>query len=130
MIQKKQLSGIRLNMNLRKKDAITREEKEKQKVVIYSISVGLVMVLMFLILLFNRFKTTQKQKLIIEHQKEIVEEKHKEITDSINYAERIQRSFLASKELLNENLNDYFVFFKPKDVVSGDFYWGSVLSNS
>jgi serine phosphatase RsbU (regulator of sigma subunit) len=64
-----------------------------------------------------------KQKEIAEEQKHIIEEKHKEITDSINYAERIQRSFLATKELLNENLNDYFVFFQPKDVVSGDFYW-------
>lgn len=75
----------------------------------------------------------------IEIQKDLVEEKHKEITDSINYAERIQRSFLASKELLTENLSSprggvevgggYFVFFKPKDVVSGDFYWAGKLSN-
>jgi ligand-binding sensor domain-containing protein/serine phosphatase RsbU (regulator of sigma subunit) len=65
----------------------------------------------------------------ISEQKKIVEEKHKEITDSINYAERIQRSFLASTQLLNENLNDYFIFFQPKDVVSGDFYWASKLSN-
>ncbi len=60
----------------------------------------------------------------IREQKHIIEEKHKEITDSINYAERIQRSFLATRELLDENLNNHFVFFKPKDVVSGDFYWG------
>lgn len=65
----------------------------------------------------------------ISQQKKIVEEKHKEITDSINYAERIQRSFLASTELLNENLNKYFIFFQPKDVVSGDFYWAGKLSN-
>jgi ligand-binding sensor domain-containing protein/serine phosphatase RsbU (regulator of sigma subunit) len=70
-----------------------------------------------------------KQKQIAEKQKEIVEEKHREITDSINYAERIQRSFLATKELLDENLKDYFVFFQPKDVVSGDFYWATKLSN-
>ncbi len=58
-----------------------------------------------------------------------IDEKHKEITDSINYAERIQRSFLATKELLDKNLKEYFVFFKPKDVVSGDFYWAAKLSN-
>jgi serine phosphatase RsbU (regulator of sigma subunit) len=66
-----------------------------------------------------------KQKDVIEEQKHFVEEKHKEITDSINYAERIQRSLLASDDLLKE----YFVFFQPKDVVSGDFYWASKLSN-
>jgi ligand-binding sensor domain-containing protein/serine phosphatase RsbU (regulator of sigma subunit) len=69
------------------------------------------------------------QKDVIEKQKQLVEKKHKEITDSINYAERIQRSFLATKNLLDENLNDHFVFFKPKDVVSGDFYWATKLVN-
>jgi serine phosphatase RsbU (regulator of sigma subunit) len=65
----------------------------------------------------------------IREQKEVVEEAHKEITDSINYAERIQRSFLATKELLSENLQDYFVFFQPKEAVSGDFYWAKKLTN-
>ncbi len=65
----------------------------------------------------------------VVRQRHIVEEKHKEITDSINYAERIQRSFLASKEILNENLKDHFVFFKPKDIVSGDFYFAEKLNN-
>ena len=78
---------------------------------------------------------TQLEKIVKERtaevveQKHLIEEKHKEITDSINYAERIQRSFLATKDLLDENLKDYFVFFKPKDVVSGDFYWAQKLNN-
>lgn len=72
-------------------------------------------------------RTTEviNEKKVVEQQKYIIEEKHKEITDSINYAERIQRSFLATKDLLDKNLKDYFVFFKPKDVVSGDFYWAA-----
>jgi serine phosphatase RsbU (regulator of sigma subunit) len=78
----------------------------------------------------ERTQEVVKQKDEITAQKHLVDEKHKEITDSINYAERIQRSFLATKELLDGNLKDYFVFFQPKDVVSGDFYWASKLSNS
>jgi ligand-binding sensor domain-containing protein/serine phosphatase RsbU (regulator of sigma subunit) len=74
-------------------------------------------------------KTVEERTKEIVHQKEIVEEKHKEITDSINYAERIQRSFLATQKMLDENLNEYFVLFKPKDVVSGDFYWADKISN-
>ncbi len=70
-----------------------------------------------------------QKNIVVEQQKHLVEQKHKEITDSLNYAERIQRSFLATKEILDENLNDYFVLFKPKDVVSGDFYWASILNN-
>lgn len=70
-----------------------------------------------------------RQKDVIEEQKQLVEHKHREITDSINYAERIQRTFLASKELLDAHFKDYFVLFQPKDVVSGDFYWASKLHN-
>ncbi|MES2837255.1 MAG: tetratricopeptide repeat protein [Bacteroidota bacterium] len=119
-----------------KKDEIAKKEKEKQNLLLISAVIGLSIVFIFSIFLYKRYRVTQKQKIIIEnqkqtveHQKELVEEKHKEITDSINYAERIQRSFLASKELLDENLKDYFVLFNPKDVVSGDFYWASKLSN-
>ncbi|HEY6163186.1 MAG TPA: tetratricopeptide repeat protein [Bacteroidia bacterium] len=54
-----------------------------------------------------------------------IEEKNKDITDSINYAQRIQKTLLASEGLLNRNLKEYFIFFKPKDIVSGDFYWAA-----
>ncbi len=77
----------------------------------------------------QRTEELVQKNIIVEQQKEIVEEKHREITDSINYAERIQRSLLASKMILDENLKDYFVFFQPKDIVSGDFYWASNLSD-
>ena len=107
--------------------------QKKQNIFLF---IGLGLVAFFAFFMYNRYKITQKQKGIIEEkeketslQKGIVEEKHKEITDSINYAERIQRSFLATSELLDKNLKDYFVFFKPKDVVSGDFYWASPLKN-
>lgn len=116
------------------------KQERTQRFALYG---GLILVLVFSGFMFNRFKVTKKQKQIIEEkeketqnqndiitlQKHLVEEKHKEITDSINYAERIQRSFLATKELLNENLPEYFILFKPKDVVSGDFYWGSKIIN-
>lgn len=59
----------------------------------------------------------------IVEQKEIIEEKNKDITDSINYAKRIQEATLASKEIKYKLFPDAFVLFKPKDIVSGDFYW-------
>ncbi|MBX3163727.1 MAG: SpoIIE family protein phosphatase [Bacteroidetes bacterium] len=71
----------------------------------------------------------QERTAEVVKQKHIIEEKHKEITDSINYAERIQKSFLATKETLDKNLSEYFVLFRPKDVVSGDFYWAENLPN-
>lgn len=70
------------------------------------------------------------EKKIVEEQKIEIEHKHKEITDSINYAERIQKSFMATKTILDENLKDYFVLFQPKEAVSGDFYWAEKLTNN
>ncbi|MEZ4924261.1 MAG: GAF domain-containing protein [Crocinitomicaceae bacterium] len=59
----------------------------------------------------------------LSQQKEIIEEKNKHITDSIRYAKRIQDATLPSINLVRSMLPDSFVLFKPKDIVSGDFYW-------
>ena len=54
---------------------------------------------------------------------EIIRKKNKDITDSITYAKRIQNTILPSEKYLQEYLQDYFIFYQPKDIVSGDFYW-------
>lgn len=56
-------------------------------------------------------------------QKKIIEEKNKDITDSINYAQNIQNAILPALEKVERVLKDCFVLYKPKDIVSGDFYW-------
>jgi serine phosphatase RsbU (regulator of sigma subunit) len=112
-----------------KKDAIDVEEKKKQRIILFSVFGALCLLTILAIVVFRNLRQSKKTNKIIEQQKHLVEEKHKEITDSINYAERIQRSFLATEKQLNENLNNYFVLFKPKDVVSGDFYWSAKLNN-
>lgn len=53
----------------------------------------------------------------------VIADKNKSITDSINYAKRIQQSFLSSEDTLNKTLKNYFILYKPRDIVSGDFYW-------
>ncbi len=60
---------------------------------------------------------------LIQKQKEEIEETHQHITDSINYASRIQNAMLPTQQFFKRYLNDYFILFKPRDVVSGDFYW-------
>jgi serine phosphatase RsbU (regulator of sigma subunit) len=59
----------------------------------------------------------------IHRQKELVEHQNKEILDSINYALRLQKAILPEKEHIESALKESFVLFKPKDIVSGDFYW-------
>ncbi len=70
-------------------------------------------------LVFFLIRLNKKRKVALLES----EAKTKEIISSINYAERIQRASLPSNELLNECLHDGFIFFQPKDIVSGDFYW-------
>lgn len=69
-------------------------------------------------------ETTVKERTSeIVKQKNLVEEKNILITDSIEYAQNIQQAILPSEEELKKCLPEYFVLYKPKDIVSGDFYW-------
>jgi ligand-binding sensor domain-containing protein/serine phosphatase RsbU (regulator of sigma subunit) len=87
---------------------------------------------------YNRVRTNQllkRQKELeltvdertkeIAEQKRNVEEKQKEIVDSINYAKRIQFTLLAHEKVLRKHFHDHFILFQPKDIVSGDFYWAT-----
>lgn len=71
----------------------------------------------------NQNEVLTLQKTDIAHQKELIEEKQREIIDSINYAQRIQQAVLTSTDVWEKISKDYFIFFRPKDIVSGDFYW-------
>ena len=61
---------------------------------------------------------------------ELIEEKNKEIIDSINYAKRIQQALIIPEEALKKQVPSSFVYFQPKDIVSGDFYWMTELSTT
>lgn len=84
-------------------------------------------------LIRTRYRLTYNEirsRLELARSKEIIEQAHeevvfqkKEITDSINYARSIQRSLIPEEQLFNTHFTDSFVLFKPKDIVSGDFYW-------
>jgi serine phosphatase RsbU (regulator of sigma subunit) len=71
----------------------------------------------------ERTREVVEQKNEIERQRDVVTYQKKEITDSIHYAERIQRAVLPDDKILREKIGEYFVLFRPKDIVSGDFYW-------
>ncbi len=109
-----------------------QSELEREKTVRFALYGGGIVVLVFAGLIFNRYKLTMRQKVEIENQKKLtekqkhlIEEKQKEIIDSINYARRIQYTLLAHETFLKNHLPEHFVFFHPKDIVSGDFYWAT-----
>lgn len=113
------------------KDAIANSEKKKQQFIIILVLAVLVLVLALAIFIFSSLRKTSKQKDIIElknneteQQKKTIEEKNKDITDSINYAKQIQRALLREEAHISKHLPEHFILFLPKDIVSGDFYWG------
>ena len=79
--------------------------------------------------LHEKNKIIEEQKLTVEHQKQVVEEQHKDITDSIKYAERIQQAILPPEQQWISLFSESFVLYKPKDILSGDFYWAEQKGN-
>lgn len=108
------------------------KEIYKQKTYSYIGIVGFVIMLIIALIVFKAFQEKKKsniiissQKVEVEKQKHIIEEHQKEILDSIHYAKRIQYTLLAHEDFVNENIKQNFILFKPKDIVSGDFYWAT-----
>jgi serine phosphatase RsbU (regulator of sigma subunit) len=81
------------------------------------------------VLLYKRFRVTSEQKTIIESQKHLVEEKNREITDSIVYAKRLQDAILPPARFVDAHVPQNFVLYMPKDIVAGDFYWAEQKGN-
>jgi len=113
-----------------KKDAIAQDASKRQRLIIF-FALAIALVIAFIaIYIFRSLRITrsqksviEEQKILVEHQKAIVDEKNKDITDSIKYASRIQTALLTTHEYINKYLKEYFILLKPRDIVSGDFYW-------
>ncbi len=105
-----------------------QKESEKRVKNISFIALGISSTLI-LGIIFSLIKINKSKKLIIhqqietEKQKHLVEEKQKEIIESITYAKRLQEAILPPNEFVNANLIDNFIYYKPKDIIAGDFYW-------
>lgn len=130
--------------NLQNKQALSDAELKNKEIALkreniikmaFAIGFGLMIVLAFFI--YKSYRQKHKankiitaQKFEVEHQKNIVEEKNKEITDSINYAKRLQHAILPTITDVKKYLPESFILYKPKDIVAGDFYWMHVLNTT
>lgn len=115
------------NRQNREKELLEEKNAKNQLIIWFTVG-GLVVVISLSFFLFSRFRVISKQKSLIEDQNKALEganreinKQNKKITDSINYAKTIQNAILQSKNKIG--LGEHFIFFKPRDVVSGDFYW-------
>lgn len=107
-----------------------RIDQNRKNTLIYGLIavVSLALILLIVVLRSNRIK--QKNNLLLSQQKQLIEtkneqlsEKNKNITDSLNYAKRLQDVILPSGRQWNQLLPQSFILYKPKDIVAGDFYW-------
>lgn len=114
------------DMKVKKKEA---EIERKQTVQNFLVGGGLIL-LLFAFLIYDRFRVARKRKSEVEEKKQEVDlafaqlhEKNSELENSIHYASRIQSAILTGDEVFGRVLDEHFLFFKPKEAVSGDFYW-------
>jgi len=138
--KRKQLEIENLEKDQKLKAALLEQQEAKQQkqrlvILMVAIGLGLMVVLAFVMLRANRARKKANQKLEKQN-KEIAEKseqlstalkkiahQNQNITQSINYARGIQKALLPKPEQLSEHINESFILFKPRDIVSGDFYW-------
>jgi serine phosphatase RsbU (regulator of sigma subunit) len=114
-----------------------------QRIVIYGmVVIAFIFLLLSGVAYYNFRKQRQHAKVIAAQKKQVetqrdeiteksiqLEEKNREITDSITYAKRIQDAILPPSSMVDEYLNENFILYKPKDIVAGDFYWLEPINN-
>ncbi len=112
------------------KDLEYQQKQKRDRLIRIFILIGLVLVSGFSIQMFFSFERKKRDNILLAEQKEEIEKQKEEITDSIIYAKRIQTAILPSTDWVNEHLPEHFVLFRPRDIVSGDFYWMNRVENT
>ena len=114
-----------------------QEQLKNERLIRYGLVSFAVFVLLFVFIIYSQFRQKKKanqklaesnrqinqQKEEIEQQRDLANKQKQKITDSIQYARRIQTALLPPENYISRVLPEHFVFFKPRDIVSGDFYW-------
>jgi serine phosphatase RsbU (regulator of sigma subunit)/Tfp pilus assembly protein PilF len=119
--KEKQIELLRRQGEIRE---LERErEQSREKIFRYSIIGGLIVLLVLGALMYNRYKLRREANARLESAYNQIEHKNKEITDSIKYAKRIQQAILPPDDHIRKMFPQSFIVYKPKDIVSGDFYW-------
>lgn len=108
---------------LLKNKLLKDKEIAQQKIILNIVLFGILIILLLLLLLFGRYRLVRRLNKQLDIQNELLLRKNNLITDSIDYAQRIQQSILPAPDYLNKYFHDAFIMYKPKDIVSGDIYW-------
>jgi serine phosphatase RsbU (regulator of sigma subunit) len=120
--EKQLLEAEQLRINLE-----AEAEKKQHQIILFWAGACLLILILLIAYIYRNYKTKVRANLLLAQKNRIIEEKNKDITDSINYAKRIQDATFPSFEKKNQIFPQSFVLYKPKDIVSGDFYWFSEI---
>jgi len=111
------------------KDLEIAQKQKRDRLIRIFILTGLFVVSVFSIQMFRSFQRKKRDNILLEAQKAEIEKQKEEITDSIRYAKRIQTAILPSPQWAAEILPEHFILFRPRDIVSGDYYWMNKVGN-
>jgi serine phosphatase RsbU (regulator of sigma subunit) len=130
--KEKEIELLKKNEDIQNLELTKRKnELENQRTISLSVFSGFILLMLVAILLFSRYQLKKKANNqlqgafnLIEEKNVLIEKSNLMITDSITYAKRIQDAVLPDPEDLSKLLSkDFFIFYKPAQIVSGDFYW-------
>jgi len=128
--------GMEFQQQLKQKEMEQQEMNLKnearlkqQQILTAFFIVAFILMIGLAFVMFRSYKNKQKANKALEEKNEEILLQKQHIMDSIVYAKRIQNAVLPPEEFINKNFHDHFVFFKPRDIVSGDFYWAAKKNN-
>ena len=136
--KEKEIELLKKNEDIQNLELAKRKnELDRQRTVSIGAFVGFLLLMVVAILFFSRYRIKKKANDQLQRAYNVIEEKNGTIeksnlmiTDSITYAKRIQDAILPAPEDLSKVLSDdFFIFYKPSQIVSGDFYWCSTQQN-
>ena len=104
------------------KIVLQAEAIQKQRIIIIAAGIAILLVIGLGYFIWINYRNKKRANELLRAQRDQIAYQKKHITDSINYAEKIQRAILPALELFSDKI-EHFVLFKPRDIVSGDFYW-------
>ncbi len=123
------------NVLLNTQNQLQEAQVKRQRIFLISVIGISMIILVFGFVVYRLYKEKKKANILLEKQNIVIKEKRdqifqqkQEITDSIQYASRIQNAILTPDAMLNK-LQDHFILFKPRDIVSGDYYWMTQKDN-
>ncbi len=119
-----------VNRQLQLENNLAHQQNRTQRIVIIAFIFVLILIAGFMVLVFRQNQQIKKKNHLLEEKNELISEQKKEITDSIQYASRIQTAILPPEKMLNELIQpEYFILYRPRDIVSGDYYWATEQNN-